>query len=90
MTQYETDLKKTVRFNDGFMSVATYNLIISIRDVKLFKAGLKPHRNWRLKDVKWYFGIKGNTDTILQELERLKAIQDNVKDNIENIKQDAN
>ena len=89
MTKYEEDLNRTVKFNNGLMQVGTYNLIVSIRDVKLFKIGLKPHSHWRLKDVKWYFGLKGNTDTILKGLKRLKATQEDKKNNIENIEQDA-
>jgi hypothetical protein len=72
MTQFELDLKKQMRVNDGYMSVAVYNLLVSIRDVKLYRIGLKPHRNWQISHVKNYFGIKGNKDTILQELNRLK------------------
>ena len=34
-----------------------YNLGIFRRDLKLFCKGIKPHRNWRLKDVKAYFGL---------------------------------
>jgi hypothetical protein len=29
---------------------------------------MKPHRHWRLKDVKTYFGLKGNAETILTRL----------------------
>ena len=46
-----------------------YNLVISIRDLSLFSKGIKPHRFWRLKDVKNYFGLKGNTQTILKRLQ---------------------
>ena len=38
-------------------SRAMYNLICSKRDLTLFCKGIKPHRNWRLKDVKAYFGL---------------------------------
>ena len=34
-----------------------YNLMCSKRDLTLFCKGIKPHRNWRLKDVKNYFGL---------------------------------
>ena len=33
---------------------------------------LKPHRNWRLKDVKNYFNITGNTTKVLNQLEQIK------------------
>tara|TARA_Y100001937_G_scaffold79059_1_gene107158 strand:- start:136 stop:405 length:270 start_codon:yes stop_codon:yes gene_type:complete len=69
-TQFEQDLTKTIRMNDGFMAVGVYNLILSIRDMKLFcKIGMKPHRRWRMKDVKWYFGVNGGKDKVLAQLE---------------------
>jgi hypothetical protein len=83
MTQYETDLEKIIKVNDGLMTRATYNLIISIRDVKLWKAGMKPHRFWKITDVKNYFGLKGNADKVLEGLYKLKATYDNAKTNIE-------
>ncbi len=83
MTQYETDMEKVIKVNDGLMTRATYNLIISIRDVKLWKAGMRPHRLWKITDVKNYFGLKGNPDKILEGLMQLKATYDNAKTNIE-------
>jgi hypothetical protein len=71
-TQFKADLEKQIRVNDGYMSVGVYNLLVSIRDVKLYRIGLKPHRHWKISQVKTYFGIKGNKDTILDELNRLK------------------
>ena len=70
-TQFELDLQKSISINGKQSSRAMYNLIISIRDVKLFNAGLKPNRHWRLKDVKWYFGLKGNKEKVLQGLENI-------------------
>lgn len=71
-SQFKADLEKQIRVNDGYMSVGVYNLLVSIRDVKLYRIGLKPHRHWKISQVKNYFGIKGNKDTILDELNRLK------------------
>ena len=69
-TQFEQDLTKTIGMNDGVMAVGVYNLIVSIRDMKLFcKIGMKPHRRWRMKDVKWYFGVNGGKDKVLTQLE---------------------
>tara|TARA_R100000700_G_C3175287_1_gene150062 strand:- start:756 stop:1064 length:309 start_codon:yes stop_codon:yes gene_type:complete len=48
--------------------MAMWNLITSKQAVKLFSKGIKPNRFWRLKDVKFYFGIKGNTETIYNQL----------------------
>ena len=50
---------------------AMFNLITSKQAVKLFSKGIKPNRFWRLKDVKYYFGIKGNTETIYAQLVRI-------------------
>jgi hypothetical protein len=81
-TQYDIDLSKVIKVNNGLMTRATWNLIISIRDVKLWKAGMKPHRGWRITDVKKYFGLKGNPDKVLEGLLKLKATYDNEKTNI--------
>ena len=45
-----------------------YNLICCKRDLKLYVKGIKPHRNWKITDVKRYFGIKGNSQNILKQL----------------------
>ena len=58
--------------NGNPMHRGYYNLVVSIRDVKLFVAGMKAHRSWRLKDVKDYFGVKGNKDNVLKQLIRLR------------------
>jgi len=73
-TQFEKDLDLSMSINGKQSSRGYYNLIVSIRDVKLFSGGLKPHRHWRLKDVKWYFGLKGNTEKVLLGLEDYLSI----------------
>ena len=51
----------------------TWNLLCSVRDLTMFcKFGMRPNRRWRLKDVKAYFGISGNKEKILAQLEFLK------------------
>ena len=72
-TQFELDLEKPISINGRQSSRAYYNLVVSIRDVSLFDIGMKPHRHWRLKDVKWYFGLKGNTKKVLQGLRNIKS-----------------
>ena len=72
MTQYEKDKDRYFNFNSSRMSFAYYNLVISIRDVGLWINNLRPHRNWRLKHVKEYFGIKGSAEKVLNELNKLK------------------
>jgi hypothetical protein len=68
-TQFEIDWYKPMSINGMESNKGYYNLVVTIRDLKLFSRGMKPHRFWRLKDVKHYFGIKGNTKTILKRLE---------------------
>ena len=52
--------------------IGNYNLIISIRDLKIWKAGMRPHRHWRITDVKKYFGITGKVDTLINRLTDFK------------------
>ena len=69
-TQFEKDLSKTMGMNDGVICVGIYNLIISIRDMKMYcKVNMKPNRHWKISNVKNYFGIKGGKDKILMQLE---------------------
>jgi hypothetical protein len=74
MTQFEQDMSKHINYNGTDIPRGYYNLVMSIRDVSLFSKGIKPHRNWRLKDVKWYFGISGNTQKVLSELNHIKDL----------------
>ena len=54
--------------------MAIYNLITSKGAVKLWTKGIKPSRHWRLTDVKNYFGMKGNSETLLKKLQVLHRI----------------
>jgi hypothetical protein len=71
-TQFQKDLTAEMLINGKRSTRAYYNLVVSIRDVSLFSNGIKPNRNWRLKDVKWYFGVKGGTDKVLEQLNGYK------------------
>jgi len=51
-----------------------YNLITSIGALKLWSKGIKPNRNYKLRDVKKYFGITGNAETLLYKLETINKI----------------
>ncbi len=72
MTQFEQDLQKPLSINGRPSSKAFYNLVVSIRDAKLWVIGMKPHRHWKISDVKAYFGVKGNKEQIVKELEALR------------------
>ena len=54
--------------------MAMYNLICSKRDVKLWAKGIKPHRRWKISDVKWYFGMNGNAKTLATKLDTLYKV----------------
>jgi len=48
------------------MNKAIWNLILSKRDLCLYeKCNMIPHRNWRITDVKTYFGLTGTIKTLL-------------------------
>ena len=73
-TKFQADLGKSISVNNGQMPVGYWNLITSIRDCKLYSKGIKPHRMWKISDVKWYFGVKGNAQQIAEVLEAYKNI----------------
>lgn len=74
-TPYQDDLNsgRTINVNGTPMSIATYNLLISKRDLGLWAVGMKPHRNWYVSDVKKYFGLTGhNRDKLVTQLKQLE------------------
>jgi len=69
MTQFEQDLKQDMSINGSASSKGMYNLIVSKRDLGLWsKIGMKPHRHWKVTDVKRYFGLKGNKHKIYEDI----------------------
>ena len=84
MTAYEQDQKIAIKINNSIATRAWYNLVVSIRDVKLWKAGMKPHRHWRITDVKNYFGVKGNTQKVLDQLVTLREAYETKETNLTN------
>jgi len=68
-TQFLKDFEAPLNINGAQSSRAYYNLVVSIRDVSLFTKGIKPHRMWRLKDVKNYFGLVGGKEKCLVQLQ---------------------
>ena len=73
-TQFEKDLGNALAINSAQSSRGWWNLICSIRDCKLYSKGIKAHRNWRISDVKWYFGVKGGAEAIAQTLEQYRDV----------------
>ena len=75
MTLFEEQLADgpTMNVNGRDMPVAIWNLILSKRDLKLWAHGLKPHRRWKVTDVKRYFGISGGREKLVLAIEALCA-----------------
>jgi hypothetical protein len=74
-SQFMSDLqdeKQVINFNGSPMPRAYYNLVLSIRDCKLYSKGIKPHRFWKITDVKNYFGVKGSAASIAEQLEQIR------------------
>lgn len=70
-----TDETKLINFNGSPMPKGYWNLILTIRDLSMYaKHGMKPHRHWKITDVKKYFGIKGTADSMLEQLTAYKEI----------------
>ena len=67
--------------------MAIYNLITSKGAVKLWTKGIKPNRHWRITDVKNYFGMNGNAETLLTKLETLHKI---IKEGLNSTEGDTN
>ena len=57
--------------NGSPMGRAIWNLIVSKRDLSGYVRGWKPHRHWKVTDVKKYFGIKGSGETLLNNFMHL-------------------
>lgn len=74
MKATQEHLEKTINVNGVEIPVFYYNLVLSIRDLKLWIAGIRPHRHWKLKDVKNYFQVTGNATSILEQLEELQLM----------------
>ena len=51
-----------------------YNLICSKRDLRLYSKGIKPHGNWKITQVKKYFGITGNVNAMLEKLRTINSV----------------
>ena len=64
---------KNIMVNGTSMPKGFYNLLISIRDCGLYAKGIKPHRHFRITDVKVYFGIKGSASSMYDQLQEIKT-----------------
>ena len=50
---------KSTHINDGVINSAVYGLIIHKNQVKMYNSGIKPSRNWKITQVKKFYGYKG-------------------------------
>lgn len=66
-SQFYHDLQDTNAVNRGM-----YNLVISIHDVALYTKGMKRNNLWSFNNVKKYFGVKGNAESVLKQLQDIK------------------
>lgn len=71
-TPFEADLTKGTLINGKQSSIGYYNLIVSIRDCSLYSKGIKPHRFWKISNVKKYFGIKGTAESMANQLREIR------------------
>ena len=73
---------QTINVNGNPMLTGEWNLLCSKRDLTLWTAKykdgrpmkIKPHRHWRVTDVKNYLGLKGSTGSLLKQAEQLYKI----------------
>ena len=91
--QNKTDQKIDIDGDCQFMqdlnnnaTMARYNLIVVTGQLKLYSKGIKPSRHFRLKDIKNYFGITGNLESITNKIDAINGVVEEVvkgvKDNI--------
>ena len=79
-TPFGEDLRaEPMSVNGKPMSKAVWNILITKRDLSLWCLHkMKPHRHWKVSDVKWYFGLKGNGQALLDRFLALKAEVDEI------------
>ena len=72
--RFALELDETFSFNGKPMSRGYYNLVVSIRDFKLYKKGMIPHRGWKPTLAREYFGLpkRQNVDRTIDTLEYLR------------------
>ena len=57
-----------------------WNLTISVRDLKMWSRGIKANRNWKVSDVKSYFNIRGNKDSLVTQIEAIQRLINNLQE----------
>ena len=67
--QFMQDLHHERRYK-----MALYNLAVAKSQLRLFNKGMLPTRSFRLKHVKWYFGMNGNKKVMLDKITKLQDV----------------
>ena len=77
-TQFVADLlSPPLTVNGNQMSQGVWNMIVTKRDLSMWtKHKIKPHRNWKVSQVKAYFGLTGRGQKLLDQFLALKAETD--------------
>lgn len=66
------DDQNTMYVDGAQVPRAYYNLLMSIYAVRLYSKGIRPNRHWKIGQVKQYFGVSGNAETVKEALEFIK------------------
>mgnify|MGYP003154113494 CR=1 FL=1 len=56
------------KIHSSLIPSALWNLALSVRDLGLWKSGIKPHRFWKVSDVKYFYNLSGNAEKIYNDL----------------------
>jgi len=62
------------------VNTAMVKLIFAINGMRMYTKGIMPYRGFRLKDVKAFYGVKGNKNKVLEMLEHLKVSMENFEE----------
>jgi len=63
----------TMQIQGSTVPRCLYNLMVTKRDVNLYLHGLKPHRGWKIGDVKAYFGLKGDKQKVADAINAIHS-----------------
>ena len=50
-----------------------YQLATSKYQISLYSKGIKPTRHFKITDFKWYYGLKGNNEKLLEQFEEVRT-----------------
>ena len=50
-----------------------YQLATSKFQLSLYSKGIKPTRHFKITDFKWYYGLKGNNEKLLEQFEEVRT-----------------